>query len=134
MGRRENFTDNLTFLNSQLKVLIDKLLAASAVPPIIILQADEGPFSLIGPWLGEDATEAALRVKMGILNAYYLPEVDNNALYSAITPVNSFRLVFDLYFGTELGLLPDRCYAYDHGYPDQSRYKFIDVTGKVLGN
>ena len=102
--RIDNFIDNLTFLNSQLKVLIDELLASSDVPPIIILQADEGPFSLIGQWLGEDATEAALRVKMGILNAYYLPEVDNDVLYSAITPVNSFRLVFDLYFGTDLGL------------------------------
>jgi len=61
-----------------------------------------------------------------------LPEVDNDALYSAITPVNSFQLVFDTYFGTDLGLLPNRCYAYDHGYPDQSVYKFIDVTDKVI--
>jgi hypothetical protein len=44
---------------------------------------------------------------MEILNAYYLPDGGNNTLYSSITPVNSFRLIFDQYFGTKYGLLDD---------------------------
>jgi hypothetical protein len=128
----DNYVDNITFLNSKLRTLIDELLEVSEVPPIIILQADEGPFSIVDPWLGEEATEAGLKVKMGILNAYYLPGVDYEVLHPSMTPVNSFRLVFDLYFGTTLGLLPDRCYAYDEGYPNKGRYKFIEVTDRLI--
>jgi hypothetical protein len=71
-----------------------------------------------------------LKEKMGILNAYYLPGVDysNPHLYPSITPVNSFRLVFDLYFGTKLGSLDDSSYV----YANYSRpYKFLDVTQRL---
>ena len=76
----------------------------------------------------EEASEEELREKMGILNAYYLPGVDSSLLYPSITPVNSFRLAFDLYFGTHLGLLPDVSYTYvDYNHP----YQFLDVTNRV---
>jgi len=127
----ENYIDKLTFCNYKFKVLIDELLADSEVPPIIIIQADEGPFTISEPWLGEKATETGLRIKFGILNAYYLPGVDKDVLYPSITPVNSFRLVFDQYFGTDLGLLEDKHYAYDDGYPERFVYRFLDVTDKL---
>lgn len=34
-------------------------------------------------------------------------EVDKSILYPSITPVNSFRLIFNLYFNTQYELLPD---------------------------
>jgi len=43
-------------------------------------------------------------VKSGILNAYYLPLPTRGSLLLDHS-VNSFRLVFNLYFGTELELL-----------------------------
>lgn len=130
-----NYVDQLIFANSKVRELIDELLSSSEVPPIIILQADEGPYpggqdkwEGKGEWeepVGwEEATEAELREKMGILNAYYLPNVDGDVLYPSITPVNSFRLVFNLYFDTDLELLPDRSYASYKDHP----YKFFDVT------
>lgn len=125
---RDNYVDQLVFANTKLRELVDKLIADSDVPPIIILQSDEGPFTVSEPWLGEEATQAGLETKMGILNAYYLPGVDTSLLYPSITPVNSFRLVFDLYFGTDFGLVDDKCYAYDQGYPYALVYRFIDVT------
>jgi hypothetical protein len=103
------------------------------VAPIIILQADEGPYperyrASMRTFKWEDATDMEIKEKMGILNAYYLPGVDGSALYPRITPVNSFRLVFDLYFGTHLGLLDDVSYAYvDYSHP----YRFLDVTDRV---
>ena len=78
-------------------------------------------------WKGAAATDAELREKTGILNAYYLPDLDNNPLYPSITPVNSFRLVFNLYFGTDLELLPDRIYVYYPGRP----YTFYDITERL---
>jgi len=110
-------------------VLIDKLLASSKVPPIIILQADEGPFpEAPSKWDGgfQQASEAELQQKARILNAYYLPNTNETILYPSITPVNSFRLIFNLYFDTELELLPDLTYAYNG-----SRFNFMDVTSKV---
>ena len=54
---------------------------------------------------------AALRKRSGILNAYYLPGGNVRSLSPNISPVNSFRLVFNSYFGTDLEMLPDRTYV-----------------------
>ena len=132
-SRVVNYLDQLIFANKKIKVLVDKLMAKSASPPIIILQADEGPdpqrYSndrLDFNW--KQATVMELREKTRILNAYYLPGINKNALYPSITPVNSFRLIFDLYFDTHFELLPDKTYA----FVDQSHiYDFFEVTAKV---
>ncbi|GAH04134.1 unnamed protein product, partial [marine sediment metagenome] len=39
-----NYVDQLIFVNKRIEMLIDRLLSNSQVPPIIILQADEGPY------------------------------------------------------------------------------------------
>ncbi|MCP4609797.1 MAG: hypothetical protein GY845_13905 [Planctomycetes bacterium] len=115
-SREENYREQVLFLNEKLKELVDRLLAASRVPPIIIIQADEGPF-FERLWKGEcalsdlsAATKAELRQKMAILNAYYLPGFDRDKLYPSITPVNSFRLIFNHYFGTDFDRLADESY------------------------
>ncbi|MFC1848264.1 hypothetical protein ACFLXV_03020 [Chloroflexota bacterium] len=125
-----NYVNQLVFTNSKLQLLIDELLSKSDIPPVIILQADEGPFppgtdSPDFKW--EITNEALLKQKMRILNAYYLPDVDDDVLYSSITPVNSFRVVFNSYFGTDLALLPDTSYVIHGGHP----YKFLDITDVV---
>jgi hypothetical protein len=52
----------------------------------------------------------------------------HRALYSSITPVNSFRLIFNLYFNADFKLLPDESYA----FADQSRiYQFFSVTALI---
>ena len=127
---KTNYVNQLVYTNSRIRLLIDELLSRSDVPPIIILQADEGPFppGTDVPRFGwEKATDTQLRQKMRILNAYYLPGVDSNVLYPPITPVNSFRVVFNSYFNTDLELLPDTSYVLRGGQP----YKFLDVTEVV---
>jgi hypothetical protein len=126
---KTRYVDQLVATNAQVMALIDALLANSSISPIIILQADEGPIpgALWSSWNASEATDEELKEKTGILNAYYLPEVDSDTLYPSITPVNSFRLVFNLYFGTNLELLPDRTYVYYRGQP----YRFYDVTERL---
>ncbi len=126
--------DAIVYANAKLTGLIDRILSRSRVKPIIVLQSDEGPFpensycdrGQVFNWTKASAED--LRHKMSILNAYYLPGVDTNVLYPSITPVNSFRLILNLYFKTRLELLPDRNYV----FPDASHvYELCDVTETI---
>jgi hypothetical protein len=105
---KTNYVNQLMFTNGKMKELIDLLLSRSEVPPIIVVQADEGPyppgFRLM------HATDGELQMKYGILNAYYLPGAEQNVLYPSITPVNTFRIIFNIYFNTDFELLPDKRY------------------------
>jgi hypothetical protein len=97
---------------------------------VIVLQADHGPGMYLD-W--ETQANTCLRERFSILNAYYLPKKysppGKNAagmLYLGITPVNTFRVVFDGYFGADLPRLPDRSYYSNWANP----YEMNDVTGK----
>ncbi len=110
---RDNYIDQLIYINSQIKTVIDAILAKSETPPIIILQADEGPNRNRGREIDFTFTDSllAFRAESMILNAYHLPGVlANSVLYEGITPVNTFRVVFNEYFGTSYELLEDRSY------------------------
>ena len=65
--------------------------------------------------------------RASILNAYYMPQGKTDLLYPAITPVNSFRVIFNTYFGTNYRLLPDQTYY----SPLVNPYDFIDITDKI---
>ena len=130
---RDNYVNQLVFLNKEIKQLIDKLLSDPDNLPVIILQSDEGRYPArfwvegeVFNW--QEASKSELKEKMGILNAYYLPHMETKILYPFITPVNSFRLIFNLYFEAKLELLPDKSYI----YADPKRaLKFIEVTDKI---
>ena len=63
---------------------------------------------------------------MNILNAIRLPGIEEKP-YDGITPVNTFRLIFNSYFGGNYEYLEDRMYLSQHGAP----YNFTDVTEKL---
>lgn len=86
----------IAFLNKRLLTIVEKIINTSDSPPIIIIQGDHGP---------PETKYTPLRLQ--ILNAYYLPDGGDEDLYASITPVNSFRVIFDHYFGTQYGLLED---------------------------
>jgi hypothetical protein len=129
-GEERGYLGQLQYTNALIRDVVGSLLAQPD-RPIIILQADEGPYPeayRIGNRSWTIATPEELATKSGILNAYYFPDGDYSALYQDITPVNTFRLVFDKYFGTGFGPLPDRIFA----FPDYSSiYDFFDVTGDI---
>jgi hypothetical protein len=62
--------------------------------------------------------------RTSILNAYYLPNGGSQDLYPTISPVNSFRIVLNTYFGTNLELLPSETYFTSH----RPGGAFIDIT------
>lgn len=82
------------FTNSYLLDLIDLIIKKSNTPPVIILQGDHG---------------VRIPGRLSILNAIYYQGKDLQ-LSSSISPVNTFRVIFDrLGLGT-FDILPDRSY------------------------
>lgn len=138
--REENYANNVEFANASVIELVDALVAAEPNgPPIIVIQADEGPFperfeaqGASFSWT-EEATDEELHEKFGIMSAFYLPghprdEAEDAGLYSSISLVNVFRVILNRYFDAGYELLPDRNYA----WPDQTDvYQFVDVSERV---
>lgn len=127
----EEYVAQLECIDNQLMQVIDAILDKSDRLPIILLQSDEGPFKvdeMNKHGEGVDWTKVsddAARQHMGILNAYYLPDFDKSKLYPSITPVNSFRLIFNNYFGTHFTKLEDKSYFIPHL---NRPYDFYEVT------
>jgi len=89
------------FISREIEVAIDVLLEKSQVPPIIIIQSDHG----IRP------AHAGVNISgdeyKKIFNAYHLPSGGTELLYDSISPVNSFRIIFNYYFNASYDLLED---------------------------
>src|SRR5215216_2271979 len=106
----KGYQNQLTFLNKKVLEAIDTIITESDTPPIIILQGDHGP------WLQPKEK------RFWILNAYYLPG-HNDELYSTISPVNTFRLIFDVFFGAKYDILPNISYF----SPVPNLYEFSEI-------
>jgi hypothetical protein len=124
----EAYADQVEYLNGRVSAVIDRILADSARDPIVILMGDHG----LRLQLRGSPNSSCLRETFAILNAIRLPPVGKPnrgelRLYDTMSPVNTFRTVFDAYFGTDLGQLPDRSL-----FSNRSRYyDFTDVTDRA---
>ena len=90
----EGYLKNTKFINSRLPGVVREIIANSKTPPIIIIQADHG-YQLPD-------------IRFDILNAYYFPDRNYSALYPEISPVNTFRVVFNTYLAGDYSLLKDQ--------------------------
>jgi hypothetical protein len=91
----QGYRNQLEYIDQRILPVLKAIIANSKQPPVIILQGDHG----VDP-------KRALE-----LNAYYLPGTGAAKLYPQISPVNTFRLVFNEYFGGSFDLLPDTNYS-----------------------
>jgi hypothetical protein len=117
----KQYIEQLQFANKLIVKMIETIKKNSTTPPIIILQSDEGPYplafrQLMTKYNWRNAPPDVLKEKLRILNAYYLPDSDTKGFYDSISPVNSFRLILNRYFGSSLPILPDN--AYIQAYSD----------------
>jgi hypothetical protein len=97
--RPEDYLGQLIYANTLITNAVAGILKNSKTPPIIIVQGDHGYRSLPGPHRSEEAPT--------ILNALYLPGSEADWLYPGLTPVNTFRVIFNHYFGQHYSYLPD---------------------------
>lgn len=135
-GNVRGYLEQVRFTNTQIRRIVDELLDVPADrQPIVIIQSDEGPYPRLGTripdsWADEPAED--LRVKYGILNATFLPGPrSETTVWRSITPVNSFRVVFNRYFGTTLAPLPDESYAIADNKRDA--YGLVALGERVRG-
>jgi hypothetical protein len=91
-----SYMDQITYTNTRLVQIVKSILEKSKIPPIIILQSDHS-FS--------DGGKRARNFQ-----AYYLPDGGNKKVPPTFTNVNTFRMVFDTYFGESFPLLTDQSF------------------------
>ena len=121
---QKDYSNQVQYVNKLAETAVTQIINNSKRPLIIILQGDHGPGSSCN--LG-DMSKTDLPERMSILNAYYFSDQKYDKLYPEITPVNTFRVIFDQYLGTNLPLLEDKNYFSLWKTP----YEFIDVTDKI---
>jgi len=84
-----------------------------------VIQGDHGPRP---QWRGAETqfngkqpleVEQYIEERLGIVNAYHVPADAGRLLYESITPVNTFRVIFNALFSAKLELLEDVSYIQD---------------------
>jgi len=98
----------LEYTNKVIFSLVKGLLENSVQPPVIILQGDHG---LLSPG------------RTTILNAIYMPG-GSKSLYPEMSPVNTFRIIFNQLFSENNPQLPDISYYSKYVSP----FQFEDLT------
>jgi hypothetical protein len=112
-----HYRDQAIYISNRMMEIVPKIITNSSTPPIIVIQGDHGPTVASRP-----------RSRMSNLNAYFLPDL-NASLYPTITPVNTFRIIFNAYFGQSLPLLDDISLYSD--YEDPFNFKVIPNSCKT---
>jgi len=97
----EGYIYAIQYINAQMLTIIQEILAKSSSPPIIIIQGDHGYWKEGYPYFSNISP---------ILNAYFIPGMQTDDYYPTISPINTFRLIFNEYFGGQYKLLPDESY------------------------
>ena len=124
----QKYRGQAMFVSAKVQEVVDLILERSVNPPVIIIQGDHGASvgesfrSIDGPGVPQRAA---------ILNAYYLPFGCDRYLYPTITPVNTFRVVFNCYFSASYPLLED--ITYHSSRPNGEAYDFTPVNDRLQG-
>ena len=120
------YIDQLKFANKEITKVIEKILDKNE-KSIIILQSDHGSGLDVD---FKNPNESMMLQRLSILNAYYAPEISENRFHENITPVNSFRIIFNDYFNGDYKILEDRNY-WNHG---NAPWDFNDITEIIVTN
>jgi hypothetical protein len=106
--RRHRFFEFSTYIANRTVATIDRILAASSKPPVIVVFSDHGPdisFDTRDP-LGADLNQRTSNF-IAVLAPGHADLLPDDA-----TPVNIFPIVLDAYLGTDLAIQPDTFWAW----------------------
>jgi hypothetical protein len=113
------YIDQVQCMNRLLLATVRRILAQSAVPPIIILQGDHGTKLLHAPGYPtpEEVPPTAARERFGAFGAYYLPRGGEQDFGDTVTVVNVMGNVLRHYFGAHLPRAGDEQYISPADFP-----------------
>lgn len=124
----------LAYTNGRIQALLDPFLRLPEDErPIIILQADEGPYPQrqsddINGFQWADATDEELATKFGVLMAFLLPGPEGEEpLPDSMSLVNTFPEVYGRYFGLTDYRQPDRSFTSQVSTP----YALTEITHRL---
>jgi hypothetical protein len=135
-SREQLFLDQSRYTMERVEAFVrDALAGPDETDPIMIVTTDEGPNPLAyeqdpEAYNWEQASDADLREKFEIELGLYLPGIDPEeaGVHDGMSLVNTFRGLFDAYFGTSYGPLPDRSFIYrDKAHP----YLITEITDRL---
>jgi len=121
---KQAYVEQVEFINQEIRLVIDELLGKSAIPPIIIIQADHGSAIHVDFY---DSQGSCMKERFSNFAAYYLPGRDADVIPQDISAVNIFRIVLNEYFDARMVLLDDRQYFMNGFY----LFDTLDVTDRV---
>ena len=123
---KQQFLQQLQFANKKSMELVDKILE-NEKQSIIIIQSDHGSAFDVDL---DDPTDDDVHQRLSNINAIYFPdEKPREILTNDQTNVNTFRIVFNSYFGSDYDILEDRIYW---NLSFKKPFWFKDVTSVLL--
>lgn len=125
---RSAYREQVAFINEKLIEMVDRI-QSSERESIIIIQADHGPRLGFGAdpvaEVKPENIDLPFQEAFSILNAVYVPSNLQPDFYSSMSPVNTFRLIFNELLDTGFKLEADESFYEDN-------YSFENVTQKSL--
>ena len=95
---KELYTDQLVYVNKQIKKLVESIVKSNP-NTVVIIQSDHGP------WITENNSDNVFEARPKILYAYRLG--NNVKIPSHTSSVNTFRYLFNNLFNTQFDTLED---------------------------
>lgn len=130
--KKVRYLNQIQCANIMLKGTVDYILAHSDHAPVIIIQADEGMYPIedhehpdLVWW---ELPDELLQIKFSVIRALKMPGVDLGQYENVDASVNTFRILFNEYFGGQFEMLEDRSFIYKN---EQERYNFREITDKI---
>jgi Sulfatase len=111
------YQDQLTYINKRMQSTVQAILENRKRPVLIILQGDHG-----SSFLSTEQGSSFYQERFSILNAIHVSQ--ETPLYDSMSPVNTFRVIFNSFFGTTYKRLEDRSFYSLRNTP----YQWEDVT------
>ena len=123
---RDCYVQQLQYVNTRLIQMIDQIQAKNR-DAIIIIQGDHGPRMGFADVEGSGESDPSARYREGfsILNAIHVPRQYRPQFYSSMSPVNTFRLIFNEVFKTNLPIIADHSFF-------EEQYAFRNATPEAL--
>ena len=112
------YLNEIQFVNKKIEHIVTAILSQSN-KSIIIIQGDTGSSILNNP-----SVDNHMKKRLSILYAIHIPDTDESANYDNISPVNTYRIIFNDYFKTDFDILKNQYYWMDDN-------KIKDITEMI---